>query len=99
MSPVQFNALRVSGIASVTIAVVTNALNYRQSHNHPGTIMKQILIACVFLLVLMIAVIGSLAIFGIMEVGDAVSTALKFGAAIVLVGACSTLLSVVFRGR
>ncbi len=99
MPPVQFHAHGASGIASVLIAILTDALNYRQTRNHPGTIMKQILIACAFFLVLLVAVIGSLAIFGIMEVGDAVSTALKFGAAIVLVGACSALLSVLFRGR
>jgi len=55
--------------------------------------MKQILMICAFLIVLLLAFVGCLFIFGVMELESATSTLLKFGGAIVLLGACAALLT------
>ena len=60
--------------------------------------MKQILVTCVFFLVLLVALVGCLYIFGIVSAGEAGSTVLKFGAAIALLGGCAALLTHFFSG-
>lgn len=58
--------------------------------------MRQIIISCVLLLVLLVAIVGCLAIFGVLSVDAALSTALEFGAAIVFLGGCAALAVLIF---
>jgi len=51
--------------------------------------MRQIVMVCGILIVLLLATTGCLFIFGIMSMESAVSNMVKFGAAIVLLGACA----------
>lgn len=60
--------------------------------------MKQIILTCVFFLVLLFAIVGCLYIFGVISATYAGSTLLKFGAAIVLLGGCLALLTRFFGG-
>ena len=60
--------------------------------------MKQILVTCVFFLVLLFAILGCLYIFGIVSFSEPGSAALKFSAAIVLLGGCAALLTRFFSG-
>ena len=60
--------------------------------------MKQILVICVFFLVLLFAIVGCLYIFGVITAASASSAALKFSAAIVLLGGCAALLTRFFSG-
>jgi hypothetical protein len=53
--------------------------------------MKQILMICAFLIILLLAIVGCLFIFGVMELESATSILLKFGGAILLLGACAAL--------
>ena len=60
--------------------------------------MKQILTICALLLVLLIAGVGSMVIFDVINVDTATSVALKFGGAIVLLGVCSALVMTLMGG-
>lgn len=51
--------------------------------------MRQIAMVCGILIVLLLATIGCLFIFGIMSLDSAVSNIVKLSAAIVLLGACA----------
>jgi hypothetical protein len=55
--------------------------------------MKQILMICAFLIILLLAIVGCLFIFGVMELESATSILLKFGGAIVLLGVCAALVT------
>ena len=59
---------------------------------------KQIILTCVFFVVLLVATIGCLYIFGVISAAYAGSALLKFGAAIVLLGGCAALLTRFFGG-
>lgn len=54
--------------------------------------MRQIAIICLFLIVVVLAIVGCLYIFGVVELATATSYMLKFGGAIVLLGACAALI-------
>ena len=60
--------------------------------------MKQIILTCAFFLVLLLAILGCLYIFGVVSAAYAGSTLLKFGSAIVLLGGCAALLAWIFGG-
>jgi len=53
--------------------------------------MKQILMICAFLIILLLAIVGCLFIFGVMDLESAMSSLLRFGGAILLLGACAAL--------
>ena len=59
--------------------------------------MKKIAIVCAFLIVLLLAVVGCLAIFGVIDMAAAISVTLKVGGAIVLLGVCSALGSLLLQ--
>jgi hypothetical protein len=61
--------------------------------------MRQIAIICLFFVVVLLAIVGCLTIFGVIEFAAATSYMLKFGGAIVLLGACAALVSLLMRGR
>ena len=48
--------------------------------------MRQIAIICLFFVVVLLAIVGCLTIFGVIEYATATSYMLKFGGAIVLLG-------------
>ena len=60
--------------------------------------MKQILAICGFLVVLLIAIVGCMVIFDVMSMETAESVTLKFGGAIVLLGVCSALATMLMGG-
>ena len=55
--------------------------------------MKQILMICAFLIILLLAIVGCLFIFGVMDLESSMSVLLKFGGAIVLLGVCAALVT------
>ena len=55
--------------------------------------MQKIAIVCAFFVVVLVAVVGLLIIFDMLSFETGMSMMLKFGAAIVLLGACSALIS------
>jgi len=55
--------------------------------------MKQILTICAFLIILLLAIVGCLFIFGVMDLESSLSVMLKFGGAILLLGVCSALVT------
>jgi len=55
--------------------------------------MKQILMIGAFLIILLLAIVGCLFIFGVMDPESAMSSLLKFGGAIVLLGVCAALVT------
>lgn len=61
--------------------------------------MKQIVRICAFLIILLLAVVGSMTIFDVMTFEAAMSTALKFGAAILLLGVCAALATLFTGGK
>ena len=61
--------------------------------------MRQIAIICLFLIVVLLAIVGCLTIFGVIEFAAATSYMLKFGGAIVLLGVCAALVSLLMRGK
>ena len=61
--------------------------------------MRQIAIICLFLIVVLLAIVGCLTIFGVIEFATATSYMLKFGGAIVLLGVCAALVSLLVRGK
>ena len=61
--------------------------------------MRQIAIICLFFVILLLAIVGCLYIFGVIELAAATSYLLKFGGAIVLLGICSALVSLLMRGK
>jgi len=60
--------------------------------------MKQILTICGLLLILLVAIVGSMVIFDAMGIDAAQSVVLKFGGAIVLLGVCSALVIMLMGG-
>ena len=61
--------------------------------------MKQILIICVFFVVVLLAIVGCLYIFDVMTFDASMSIVLKFGAAIVLLGVCTALVKVLMGAK
>lgn len=61
--------------------------------------MRQIAIVSAFFIVILVAVVGLLVIFDIMTFDAGMSMMLKFGAGIVLLGACSALIAFMMRSR
>jgi hypothetical protein len=61
--------------------------------------MKKIAIICAFLLVIMAAIMGVLAIFGMMSTDAFLSNMLKFGGAIVVLGIASALVAMMMGSR
>ncbi len=61
--------------------------------------MRQIAIICLFFIVLLLAIVGCLYIFDVIEFATASSYLLKFGGAIVLLGVCAALVSLLMRGK
>ena len=61
--------------------------------------MRQIVMVCGILIVLLLATLGCLFIFGIMSMDSAVSSLLKFGAAIVLLGGCAAAITLMMRKK
>lgn len=59
--------------------------------------MKQIISITLVLVVLAVAVLGSLAIFEVVSYKSAMSNLLKIVAAVVLLGGCSALIAIVMR--
>ncbi len=59
--------------------------------------MKQIAVICAILVVLLIAVVGCLAIFDIITLDVSQSIVMKVGAAIVLLGVCTALITFILR--
>jgi hypothetical protein len=59
--------------------------------------MRQIVLISVFFLVLLLATLGCLLIFEVLSFEAARSSAIRFGSAIVLLGACSALLTLLMR--
>jgi len=55
--------------------------------------MRQIAIICVFLIVIMLAIVGCLVIFDVMDIDTGLSMMMKFGGAIALLGVCSAAIS------
>ena len=60
--------------------------------------MKQIFVISAFFVVLILAIVGCLYIFGVMPVDQAMSVAVKSTAAIVLLGVCSALVKLLVSG-
>ena len=61
--------------------------------------MRQIAIVCAFFVVILVAIIGLMIIFDVMSFEGGMSTMLKFGAAIVLLGACTAVVSLMMRSK
>jgi hypothetical protein len=61
--------------------------------------MRQIAVICAFFLVLMLAIVGCLYIFDVMTFEASRSAALKFAAAIVLLGVCAAALKALVGGN
>ena len=61
--------------------------------------MKQIATIGALLVILLVAVMGCLAIFGIMDFELSSSIAIKYGAAIILLCGCAMLATLLLRGR
>ena len=61
--------------------------------------MRKIAIICLFFIVVLLAIVGCLYIFDMIELATATSYMLKFGGAIVLLGACAALVSLLMRGK
>ncbi len=61
--------------------------------------MKQIGIICVFFFVLLFAIVGCLYIFDVMSYEASKSAVVRFGAAIVLLGACSAAVTMLLGGK
>jgi len=61
--------------------------------------MRQIAIVCAFFIVILVAVVGLLIIFDVLSFESGISMMLKFGAAIVLLGACSALISFMMSAK
>ena len=59
--------------------------------------MKQIAVICAILVVMLVAVVGCLAIFDIITVDMSQSIVMKVGAAIVLLGVCTALITLILR--
>jgi len=55
--------------------------------------MRQIAIICVFLIVILLALVGCLVIFDVMDIDKGLDTMLKFGGAIALLGVCAGAIS------
>ena len=60
--------------------------------------MKQIVMICGLLVIGLVAVVGCMYIFDVLSFESAQSTVLKFGGAIVLLGACSALVMLLMGG-
>ena len=61
--------------------------------------MKQIVLVCGILVVMLVAVLGSLVIFGVMDFSGASTAMLKFGGGIVLLGVCAAVVTALLGGR
>lgn len=61
--------------------------------------MKKIAIVCASLIVITAAILGVLAVFGMMTVDSALSNLLKVGAAIVVLGIASALISLLMDNK
>jgi hypothetical protein len=61
--------------------------------------MRQIAIICVFLIVILLALVGCLVIFEVMDFDKGLDTMLKFGGAIVLLGVCSAAISALMGAK
>jgi hypothetical protein len=61
--------------------------------------MRQIVMVCGILIMLLLATLGCLFIFGIMSMDSAASSLLKFGAAIVLLGGCAAAITLMMRKK
>lgn len=61
--------------------------------------MSRIAIICTSFIVLLLAIVGSLYIFDVMNFEKSSSTMLKFGAAIVLLGVCAALISALMGSK
>lgn len=61
--------------------------------------MRQIVIICVFLIVILLALVGCLVIFDVMDIDKGLDTMLKFGAAIVLLGVCAAAISALMGSK
>jgi hypothetical protein len=61
--------------------------------------MRKIAILCVFFIIIMLAIVGCMTIFDLMSFDSAVSVMLKFGGAIVLLGACAAALTALIGGK
>ncbi len=61
--------------------------------------MRQIAIVCAFFVVVLVAVIGLLIIFDVVSFDSGMSMMLKFGAAILLLGACSALVAFMVKSK
>jgi len=59
--------------------------------------MQKIAIICAFFLVVLLALVGCLTIFGVMSADTAFSMMWKFGAAIILLGVCSALVKAMMK--
>ena len=61
--------------------------------------MKKIAIICAFFLVIMAAALGLMVIFGMMSLETAMSNMLKFGGAVVVLGAASALIALMMSSK
>ena len=61
--------------------------------------MRQIAIICVFLIVILLALVGCLVIFDVMDIDKGLDTMLKFGGAIVLLGVCAGAISALMGAK
>jgi hypothetical protein len=60
--------------------------------------MRQIAIICLFFIVVLLAIVGCLYIFDVIELAAATAYLLRFGGAIVLLGICAALISLLTGG-
>ena len=60
--------------------------------------MKQIFVISAFFVVLILAIVGCLAVFGVMPGDQLMSIALKSTAAIILLGVCAALIKLLVSG-
>ena len=61
--------------------------------------MKKIAVICAFFLVIMAAVVGLMIVFGMMSFESGMMNMLKFGAAIVILGVASALVSLMMNSK
>ena len=61
--------------------------------------MRQIAIICAFLVVILLALVGCLVIFEVMDIDKGLDTMLKFGGAIALLGVCSAAVSALMGAK
>jgi hypothetical protein len=61
--------------------------------------MKKIAVICAFFIVVLAAIVGLMIVFGMMSFESGMSNILKFGAAIIILGVASALISLMMNSK